>query len=355
LIINIFEEASMKKIIAKHALIPIVAGIVTIVAVVCFERRYLPPEPVTGQSILYSLLPYSTKFLDHLGIAFLSLGVIGVILEIPHLHDYFYGLFVDALTDPRYVQERKKDNNEWIKRQQTKLMAGLFGRDIKMADLFAKDIEKPGSFFNYYFDRIQRFIGEPYRDETTGITRIAYDQNHANFIVTEEISFNCRKLGEEIQKKTSWTAERDELIDMLAFKISVTPPASLNADRDLKPETYEWDFDNPPTDSPLVPVTPSWGFEMPLEKYRGIDGLTVKTEVTYVVALDRAFSWWMPYISKGLKCEIKYPNDLTIFVDRFILDDSIMPDTSTPGECKFTYTDWLLPRNGLAFHFRKIT
>lgn len=325
----------MKKVIAKHAAIPVVVGLITI-GVVIYAEHHLPyPLP---KSTLYAVLPYSIKFLDHLAVAFLSIGAIGIILEIPHLHDYFYGLFVDALTDPKYIQDRKKDDG-WLKSQQMKLMAGLFGKNEEIAKLFLADMEKPGSFFHYYYDQLQSFIGAPYRADYVGITTITPGAN--SFDVEEELSYQCCKLGKDIQKEAGWTAYPDELIDMLSLKIEITLPNATQPDEVVEPD--------PATLKP----NPHWGYMASLDKYKGIDGLRIKIRLHYTVAPDRAFATDMHSISRNLNWTINYPPNMKIHLDRFVFDRSIEAERPTPGQCTFNYPQWVLPGHGFAFHLRK--
>lgn len=327
----------MKRIIAKHAAVPILIGLGAILIVIRVEDGFW------FRSNGY--IAHGMKFLDHLGIAFLSLGVIGLILELPHWQSYFYQILLATITDEAYF-EKIKDKTQ-LQKIQTKLMKAFFN---------TKDIDKPDSFFGYYREQIQQFIGEPYRDQTSGVTRIEYAKDQSNaFSVKEEISFFCRKLGTHIQKKTRWTAHRDELISMPCFRVTVTPPAGLSAQYgDLGPKVFEWNTASPPNpnDTPLRPADPDWGYEMSLEAYEGMDGLFIKTELEYVVASDRAFSWSMPYISKGLTHKITYPRELTISLDQFLLHESTEIERK-PGVLDFAYREWLLPGDGIAFHFRK--
>lgn len=325
----------MKKVIAKHAAIPIFAGLITIGAVIYAEHHWPDPLPKTTR---YAVLPYSIKFLDHLAVAFLSIGAIGIILEIPHLHDYFYGLFVDALTDPKYIQDRKKDDG-WLKSQQMKLMAGLFGKNEEIAKLFLADMEKPGSFFHYYYDQLQDFIGAPYRADYVGITTITPAAN--GFDVKEELSYQCCRLGKDIQEEAGWTAYADELIDMLSLRIEIMLPNATQPDEiiDLEPEKLK--------------PHPQWGHMASLKKYEGMDGLKIRIQLHYTVASDRAFATDMHSISKNLNWAINYPRNMKIHLDRFVFDRSIEADKTIVGQCTFKYPQWVLPGHGFAFHLSK--
>lgn len=319
----------MRRILAKYALIPIGTGIGAIAFVIYFEHKYLP-EPPAHPSIVYSILPYSLKFGDHLAIAFLSIGVVTLLLEFTHLQKYFYGLFAEALTDDRYVQQRSTDK-AWVKKIQTMLMTGVFGDSIN----------REGTFFHDYYDQLQNFVGAPYRDQYTGTTAVEDSTTHENaFDIVEVVSFLCCKMGDYITPTIGWTAHQDELIDMTFFQITlkvpdISEPIKITPDHEsLKPH-------------------PDWGHMESLEAYKDKDGLAVTLELHYVVKKDRAFATNMGLITKALTWTITFPQDLTIQLDRFVLDDSVAHDTSTLGKCTYAYPYWLLPGDGFAFHFRK--
>jgi hypothetical protein len=322
----------MRKTILLHASLPILLGIGMILIVIGVEEghwsRTAPYEPYVKHAL---------KFLDHLGIAFVSLGAIGLLLEFPHWHKYFYNLFVDSITNEAYIENKSKDK-QWLDEMQTKLMKAFFG---------TKDIEKPGGFYSYYRQQIQKFIGDPYRDRYIGTTIIKYSATQPNaFDVTENISYHCCKLGKKIDEVIGWTADRDELISMPTFKLSLTPQGEST------PRVFEGK--NGQHSKELIPNPEGgWGYLMPLDSYQDREGLAVQIDLEYVVARDRAFSTNMRSISKGLKWTIEHPQDLTIFVDRFVSNKTIKP-TPEAGKCVFEYPEWLLPGDGIAVTFRKL-
>jgi hypothetical protein len=321
----------MRKIIFLHASYPILLGVFLIVVVIAFEESHWSPAPPYEAYFTHTM-----KFLDHLSIAFVSLGAIGLILEFPHWHKYFYNLFVDTITNEAYI-EKKSEDKQWLDDMQTKLMRAFFR---------TKDIEKPGGFYSYYRQQIQKFIGAPYRDEYHGTTTIQYSSPKKDaFHVTESISYTCCKLGPKIDPVIGWTARKDELTEMPAFKIILTPHG------DSTPQVFE--AKDGKYSKELIPDEDGgWGYTMNLDSYQDRAGLTVQIELEYVVALERPFSTNMRSISHGLTWTINHPQELAIFVDRFVSNDAINPEIE-PGKCVFDYPEWLLPGDGIAFYLQK--
>ena len=324
----------MRIFIAKHVAITIVIGAVLLLLVIHLGHTYPPYHPAA--SYRGEAWGYALKFGEHLGIAVLSIGGIGLLLEFPHWQDYFHKQIVDTITEEAYL---KKFSGVELNEIQTKLMRAFFKTE---------DIDKPNSFFRYYREKIQDFIGKPYRESTTGVTKISDCLDNPNvFIVEETISFVCCRLGQDIQKEATWTTEPDEIDRITSFSITVTEPPTIGSPA-LPPRVFKQG------DSELKEVDGKRGYRLSLADYKGMDGLGVKVEVTYVVSRDRAFSWTMPYISKGMKCTIIFPPELKIFIDQFVMEDVDHPCEIKAGECVFSYPYWLLPGGGLAFHFRKV-
>ena len=148
----------MRNLISKHVAFTILVGILLILAVIFLEDTFGPHH--TPETLGEKLTVYSLKFGDHLGIAVLSIGAIGLLLELPNMLGYFNKQIVDTITEEKYL---KKFNDPELEKIQTKLMKAFFKTE---------DIDKEGSFFRYYRAKIQDFIGKPYREETTGTTTI---------------------------------------------------------------------------------------------------------------------------------------------------------------------------------------
>lgn len=318
----------------KDVIITILIGTALLLLVIHLEHLYAPHHPAA--TFMGSAWAYALKFGEHLGIAVLSIGAIGFLLELPHWQRIFHKHIVDTITEEAYL---KKFGPTELDEIQTKLMKAFFKTE---------DVEKADSFFRYYREKIQDFIGKPYREETSGITKIKYHPTDQNaFIVEETISFVCRRLGEDIQKEAKWTTELDEIASITSFRITVTVPPAIGSQA-VTPRVFDQ------SDPELKKVAGKWGYCLSLEDYKGVNGLKVMVEVTYVVSRDRAFSWTMPYISKGMTCTIIFPTDLKIFTDQFVMEDIDNPCAIKSGECVFRYPYWLLPGDGLAFHFRKL-
>jgi hypothetical protein len=341
----------MKELIRKYGLLAILSGILLITLVIyvehCLKHQYGHLENFP------TVMTLGLQFGDHLGIAFLSIGIIGLLFEMPEWRERFHKEIEMAIDDVDHLKKLKLD--ELIK-QQIIILKAVFNN---------QEIDKEGSFLNFYFTKIQQYIGSAYREETTGVTIIDYLPNTQSFIVQETISYTCRTLGEHIQREVQWTTKKDEIDGIEDFRILVRVPEQIsNSPRFANdyPNIVDSEVIFRPTDSPtrLTAWEQGHGYTLSLDNYKGINGLFIETSVTYVVPRDRAFSWTMPYPSKGLTGEIRFPKELKIYVDSFWIEpddrDSIkFKSEENPGVYTYNYPTWLLPGDGFAFHFRKIT
>lgn len=277
------------------------------------------------------------KFLDHLAVASLSIGVIGLLLEFEHTRKYFHDQMIDLVLDRGFLKDLSDDA---VRELQVKTLNRVFGME---------NIDKASDFFDFYMNKIQNFLVSPYREGTVGTMDIVTEGNF--FRVEETICYTCRKVGKGIQERVDWTTERDELDDdgIKEFEITVTVPNSVGNQLGQQLTTiYKKDAPE------LEPYDKGQGYRLSLKKYEAIDGLQVKCRVIYMVPIDRPFSWWMPNLSKGLTVTIKFPEEFDIYDDLFVVDAKEDGDLKgTRGEYTFNYETWLMPRDGFAFHLRK--
>lgn len=278
------------------------------------------------------------RVLDHLGLGFFSAAILGVVLEVRHMHEYFQHLIEQTIIKREFITTLGDKDKEAMQKQ-------------SLEAYFGSDLGKEGDFYDFFVKKIRTHIGGPYREGTRFKTVV--EPTDANFFtVTETISYVCRKHSGEIQPEVCWTAEQDEIKDILDFDITATKP-------DHSVKTYPFDKVTKQYHPDLIPKTDGHGFTLLLKDYAACDGLAIKVEVKYLVSRERPFSWTMPYLSNGFSGEIYFPDNLEIFVDLFGMDKSSLPPdkSNLPKVGSFNFYEishqgWLLPDDGFSFYFR---
>jgi hypothetical protein len=306
---------------------------------------------------LTTLLSLTLNFLDHLAVALISIGIIGLLFEVKEWRERFHTELTNIVND---VDQLIKLRDEEIKARQIRILQAV---------LKNKEINKEGGILDFYLTKIEKYIATPYREDTIGITKVGFSEDRHSFIVQETISYICRPVGQNFQDEVRWTTKEDEIKGINDFKIVVCVPDPIfhspTFTKDYKIDRQEMTFT--PADQPAtLKLWPDGhGYTLSLADYNGINGLSVKTSVTYTVPVDRAFSWSMPSPSKGLTAEIIFPSNLKIYVDPFWIepDGDEEPEAHNkiefvqeeePGHYTCAYSAWLLPGDGFAFHFQKI-
>jgi hypothetical protein len=275
------------------------------------------------------------KVLDHVGLGFFSVAILGLIIELRHMRHYFQSLIEKTIIKKEFIKTLRAPEQEKMQKQS---LEAFFGID---------ELGKKGDFYDFYVQKIRSHIGGPFRKDTTFQTTVEPGPDNGSYKVTEIISYKCRKRGESIQSEVGWTAEQDEIDRVLGFEVTAT-----------KPDQTTSSF---PAGHRLVkPYPTGHGYTLSLQDYRSCDGLTIIVHVTYLVSRERPFSWSMPYLSDGFSGEIRFRNDVEIFVDLFGMDKSALPEDKTKlpqdGEFnvyKISHQSWLLPDDGFSYYFRK--
>lgn len=309
----------------------VVLGIGTTIGTIALEKKLHTPEGSAAKLAWYwgTLL----KVLDHVALGLFSVAILGVIVELKHMHEYFQKLIEKTIIKKEFIKDLRPAEQE---RMQKQSLEAYFDID---------ELGQGGDFYDFYVNKIRTHIGGPFRQGTTFKTVVVPTPD--TFNVTDTISYACKKRGKAIQPEVLWTAEQDEIKKITDFSITATKP-----DRTVR--TYL------PDDKPhsLQGYQPGHGFTLSLKEYAACDGLMITVHVGYVVSRERPFSWSMPYLSDGFSGDIHFPPDLEIFVDLFGMDKSALPkklDTDEHGfnVYRIRHDGWLLPDDGFSFYFRQ--
>jgi hypothetical protein len=329
-----------------YAALTSVAGLLAISLALHFE------EPTNQQ--------HSTMFwkvAEHLGMAALSVGSIGLILELRGLEGYFQKRIAKAITQKDYLRTLHKD--ELASLQVNTLMA-FFDLD----DLDAED-----SLLRHCHDHIHNFIRDPYREDAKAAYDLKYSPNERSMIIDEIISFTCRMVAGSIQEEVRWFTEKGEIGRLLEFSITLVAPGEPGRFKDTHPNlSKKMTFDkddpkNPPragggniSDASLglkaVNGTGRLGYKLSLSQYKEVDKLFVELHVRYQAPIGRSITWQMSHPSKGVSATVTYePQWLDFYWEAFGMSHDEVTAGGGPGHHTLSYSSWLLPHTGFAFHF----
>lgn len=322
----------------SYGLFIILVGILIILVALYIEEVKKP----SLESAIVTL-----RLLTHIGIAFISIGLIGIIVDFRDWQEYFQKQIANTIIQRHYL-------NSLNQPQLIDLQIDTLKAYFKL-----EDIDREGRFLEFFQGKIRRYIAEPYREDTTGVVAINY-LDEQSFIVEETFTYKCRKVGDYIQDAVRWGYENANEIDRIeSFKITVRVPQNFFQSPDFKAKypfisSQEKEYDKDNSDKDLQAWDKGIGYTLSLMQYKEIDGLFIKVQVRFVIPIYRMLSWYMAHPTKNLKATIKYPPDRKIQVITFGLDQNELDEVDSPELYTLTYGSWVLPINGLAFSVSEI-
>lgn len=328
----------MEKQVLAYGMFIALVGVLLIVLTLRFEDAFRPLSH--SASILASLI-------DHIGIAFISIGIIGIIVDLNDWRKYFQERIAETIIQKKFLE--RLDKTELINLQTSALK--VFFK--------AENIEREESLLNFLHTKIHGFIGSPYREDFEGRVTIEPSVDGSAYVVEQTVSYKCRTVGEFIQDEVHWAMQKDsDLEGVDEFRVSVEIPNNFFQSPEFqtsypKVSQRKLVFD---TESPeLVPTRGSLGYSYSLADFKKIDELFIEIHVKYRVSRDRHIAWIMSHPTKGFRITINYPKDLRMDATILGVDQRDYHEDEKKGLYFLSYDFWMLPTTGMIFHLWKPT
>lgn len=312
---------------------PIVWGIIILLIGIIITIISLVIDSTPDQ--LTHILHVVIKLLEHLGIALIVIGFAGIILDFRDWKNYFQERLADIIVDKNYLVTL--DKTELIALQVATLKA-FFATD---------DIDREGSFLNYFQSKIHNLIGSPYR-ESVNMTIIVEEIDESTFKITEQITYVCRKVGDQIQDAIVWGLDEIEDTSITDVKFKIKCPDDYISQCASKCDQHD-------TCGSLIQL-PSEAvndhiFKVDLELYKNIDRLQVAVEAAYTTAKMSFYTIGMAHPTKGFSLTVIFPETLRIRLDTYGLQQNYIYKRENKGTLTLGYNSWILPDNGVAYGF----
>ncbi|HWN09931.1 MAG TPA: hypothetical protein VNO50_11830 [Pyrinomonadaceae bacterium] len=309
-------------------------GLMAVLLTVILDERLKPPGHITSITL---------GFFEHLGVALIILGLVGIIVDFDDWQKYFQERLAETIVKRDYL--RTLDEPELLSLQ-TDTLKAFFQVD---------DIDRKGSFLEYFHTRIRDFIGSPYREDAYAIMSITHTDSRDLLQVEDSITYKCRKVGDFIQDDIMWFNEPGEVKEVLDFKVVVQIPKNFFQSPEFKtryPQATEHPIVFERNDERLEAADEGIGFKLSLNDYKDIDGLKVKIYAKYIFEKNRFLVWKMTHPSNRLMMTFTYPADLDFSIESFGIASNDLEQESKDGFHSLKYDSWLLPDNGFIFQFR---
>lgn len=305
-----------KKRIELTTIIALLVGLVGI-----FGAAYLSESMSTVSG---SLLSAFVSGLTTLSVALMGLGIFGILLDSKNWREYFAERLKEIVIDNAYL---KTLDSSTLKQLQTSVLKAQFNN---------QQIDKDGSFLEYFHIHLHKFISEPYREDVSAEVLMKKLEGSDDFLVIDKVRYVCRASGGKIQNSIGWKPDLNEFKEVRSLKIKIQFPAN----HEKAGETQDIEVDQTKINE---------GVKESLSQFESVDGLVVITEAEYVVEWGKFQYWQMAHPTKNFHVTITYPKDLNIQFKTLVLEDVVSQITEHDGYLNFSYGTWALPQSGLAW------
>lgn len=313
-----------------------------------------------------------SKATGDFGLALISVGLIGLILEAPWMSKYFQGKIARSVVGRDYLAKLTKPELETLQADTLRHYWEIEEKDDR-PDLLV-----------YCRDQVESFIAEPFREDVHGtftVKRTSRDY----YDVEETISYTCRAIRGEIQREVKWTTRSEEIKEFQKFKIELKLPneiwqqfrakhpgakqieiyemktANSGDSNDEAEEGDKWDVRRKFQEFVTGWVRPKMqklkgdrvGYRLDLAVYKNIDKLHVTVQTKYQAPSGRSLTWQMTHPSRKVTGVVNFEGS-RFYLETFgVCDQNFHPEDKKADDSPqtFVYDSWLLPESGFVFHF----
>ena len=160
----------------------------------------------------YDLKALTVDLILKICIAFITVGIIGIIIEFKDWKVYFQSRLQDIILENEYL--KKLSDYQLISLQISTLKA-YFKND---------NIDREGSFLYFYQNKIQKYISCPYREDFNFEIIISNPLNVNYLKLKETITYTCRASKGRIQEDVTWATLKDDVLSYQSIEIKIKKP-----------------------------------------------------------------------------------------------------------------------------------
>ncbi|MBN9086378.1 MAG: hypothetical protein J0J01_05680 [Reyranella sp.] len=277
-------------------------------------------------------IAHAVVFLSEtLGIAFIALGIINVLIETKDWRNYFERRLQDIVIEQTFLTNLDKER--------------LSALQVGVMKAFFKDpnIDREGSFLNYFHVHLHKFIAEPFREDVT--TEVFLEEGAGDlWNVNVRTSYRCRIAGDAIQPQVRWWLEERDVEEVISVSLCVKYPEN-HAKASQVVELA--DTAKTPADRDALKQGIS------LEAYKAVDGLIVALDARYAMKRERLQYWTMAHPTKNFDITVAYPKDYDLQHKTMVVNDEQLHLTTRPGYLRAKCESWMLPGAGVAWILRR--
>lgn len=283
------------------------------------------------------------QLLEHLGVALIVLGLVGIMVDFRDWREYFQERLAEIVVKRSYLGTL--DRNELISLQ----------TDTLKAFFKVEDIDRKGSFLDYFHSRIRDFIGSPYREDVRNIMVLTPTSEDDGYLVKDHLSYSCRKVGESIQPTVRWSMDPTDVKQINDVRFILTIPAHQYSSTEFASrfpgiQSRSTVFEREKLTCTKESASESYHYD--LVNFRAIDELRVSIDCEYILRKHAFMSWSFILPSKELTVTIDYPAQMELAVQTFGMEDEDLDEKKQDGLYSLHHSSWVLPNSGLVCQLR---
>ncbi|UUO12764.1 hypothetical protein M6D76_08820 [Alcaligenes faecalis] len=280
----------------------------------------------------------------------ISLSIIGVILQLKDTKEYFASTLSDLIMKESYVEKLSRSQLE-------KLQKTVLERYFENSN----DFNRENSFYGFFSRNLQNYIGSPYRENYRNTLSLeAIEENGSTItggkscLVSDELTYQLRSMGADLQKNIKWLAAKDEIKKLEAFSVWIGSvrifewPAANDqvSDSDL----IKHNFTHNPEDgvSLIIQLDKLAQSDQKIKK-EYVDGAIVRISAKYLATNFKSITAKLLFPTKGFSLSVFHSSEMRCKVEPygFTTDTHACEHNITPQGFTFDYSDWMLPYSGV--------
>jgi hypothetical protein len=305
-----------------YGLVGVLFGLLLIAASLYAPIEIKNPDPLTSTFI---------SVVQTVGVTVFALGIFNLVIETKDWRDYFEQRIRQIVIEQSYLNQM---DTQILNTLQTNVLKALF-KD--------QNIDREGSFLNYFHTNLHKYIAAPYRQDVTCELLCELDKlAESSWLVSERVTYICRKTAASIQKTIEWWVDPQEFVRVDSVLIEIQ---------------YPFNHPNAGKTEPLIKepnlqqkgLNKKYEISVSLEKYSQIDRLIVIITSKYAVNKERFQYWQMAHPTSNFDITITYPPGNGIQVQPLGINPAFVLSNQGPGYFKMKYDSWMLPESGIAW------
>ncbi|MEY4590487.1 MAG: hypothetical protein RL497_2563 [Pseudomonadota bacterium] len=301
----------------QQAIIVMLLGAFAVIASAFCVQSFTPEAATVSWALLEGL--------STIGIAFVGFGFFGLLIDQKNWRDYFSERIKEIVIEKEYL---------------TSLDASTL-KDLQINALKAQfknpDIDKQGSFLQYFNSNLHKYISEPYREDVS--TELFVKIENGKLVIEDKVTYICRASNGEIQKRIRWKPDDGEFEEVTSLTVEICLPNEASPKALYEKSGIDLTED----------LASENGVDVDLQQYINHDGLRVTVISAYKTSFSRFQYWQMAHPTKNFDITIQYPDSMKIQHKALFVDDIDKIVTTNTGYLKLRYNSWLVPQSGIAW------